>query len=100
MLCIFLDMEKHPCVDLKLSPTDNLDIVADSAQNGFGGITNSLHLSIERPVQDSSLVLDIYLYFSPLEHLHCAYEPESKKPLLPYDSSHSKVTKGGIATTS
>lgn len=52
-----------------------------------------LVLTFELPVERTIIFLDLKLRFSH-NHIFWAYEPHASKPLLPFDSSHSKLVKG------
>ncbi|XP_064468305.1 uncharacterized protein LOC135379006 [Ornithodoros turicata] len=54
-----------------------------------------LELTHELPVNSSIKFLDITLTFNQ-DHMCWAYCPRANKPLLPYESAHSKLVKRGI----
>lgn len=58
---------------------------------------NPLELTHEVPVNNALQFLDISLTLSE-QHVCWSYHPRANKPLLPFHSAHSKLTKRGIAS--
>lgn len=76
----------------------SLDGVVTQMLDVFSSCSGGLRFTHEKPVEKTLQFLDLKLRF--LEsHICWAYEPRSKKRILPYESAHSKLVKRGIAST-
>lgn len=74
----------------------NLTALVPDILNSFKRCMNPLEITHELPSERSLRFLDLRLCTSPY-HTCWTYEPRGKKPLLPFNSAHSKLVKRGIA---
>lgn len=75
-----------------------LSLLATSIVEVFEKCSSSLKFTFEVQQDDSIQFLDLRLSFSHHDHICWAYMPRTKKKVvLPFDSSHYKVIKRGIA---
>lgn len=77
---------------------DCFDSLATNALSFVREGLSPLVVTHELPTDGSIRFLDIRLLFHD-EHIHWKYDPRANKPLLPYQSAHSKLVKRGIAKT-
>lgn len=73
----------------------NFTAMVEEVLYNFKNCMNPLELTYELPVERSLRFLDLRLYVLPY-HICWSYEPRGKKPLLPFNSAHSKLVKRGI----
>lgn len=69
--------------------------VVNSLLTVFSTVLDPLKLTHEVPVDNVIQFLDIRLTLSE-QHVCWKYQPRANKPLLPFNSSHSKLVKRGI----
>lgn len=77
------------------NPTDLEDVSCDIL-NSFRSCSNLLNFTKEL-ASDEIRLLDLKLIFSNTGHVCWMYAPRTKKQLLPFNSSYSKLVKRGIA---
>ncbi|XP_077519759.1 uncharacterized protein LOC144129451 [Amblyomma americanum] len=73
------------------------DTLINQTLTAFGSLSRGLKFTHERAENDRLQFLDLRLIFTDA-HVCWAYQPRSKKPLLNYDSAHSKLVKRGIVS--
>lgn len=81
---------------LVLVHSPSLDKNRDKIIENFEKNEHALRFTHEVPYDKILQFLDLELSFR-ADHLCWSYSPHSKKPILDYSSSHSKVVKSGIA---
>lgn len=82
-----------------LTPTKRISIfLMFKALGEFRECFMPLILTFELPVKRTIRCLDLKLHFL-RNHICWEYEPRASKPLLPFDSSHSKLVKRSITTS-
>ncbi|CAN7979379.1 unnamed protein product, partial [Ixodes persulcatus] len=89
-------------VDFLVLNSDPVDLNEDKTVSGvlevFKSCAAGLSFTHETASSGRLQFLDLGLFFEG-DHVCWAYEPRSKKKLLPYDSAHSKLVKRGIASS-
>lgn len=69
------------------------EVIKTFRRNGF-----RLEYTVELPKESKIQLLDLVIKLTPF-HTCWMYKPRSTKPLLSYESAHSKLVKNGVATS-
>lgn len=82
---------------LNIGPSDCLNSAIHDVMQVFQSCSTKLCFTHEAPLDNSIRFLDLSLTFLSHHHICWMYSPRTKKTLLPYESSHSKLVKRAIA---